>query len=255
MIGEFSKGKVTIALIDFANVKAGYRDRGYRTIDLEVLYNALSAAGITAIRFYYGTDARNEKISSFFAKVASFGYEIVTKPVQYFNISFLGLLEKSFNRRWIEALPLDLRTNLLREAERLDTIGVQLLQPKANFDVEIATDALHLADSYDRFVLFSGDGDFVSLVKRLRELGKSVTVVSDRKYLSGELLLAADKFVTLGLLNKFIPGLLIDGDDVTQNPPQGRVLKKGTGSIADLLGLSSAPQVTVDNAKPPKKAP
>jgi len=231
--------KSTVALIDFANIKAGYRDRGYRTIDLEILYDALCDVGVTMVRFYYGVDTQNEKSASFFTKVASFGYVVISKPVQYFNISFLGLLEKPFNRRWIDALPINLRTNLLHEAKRLDMIGVRLLQPKANFDVEIAADALQLASEYNHFVLFSGDGDFVPLVKRLREIGKSVTVVSDRKYLSGELLLAADKFVTLGLLGKFIEGLLLGGERVTQNPPQGRVLKKGTSSIADLLGLSS----------------
>lgn len=240
MIEEFAKN--VVALVDFANIKAGYRDRGYRTIDLKILYDALCGAGVTMTRFYYGIDTQNEKSASFFAKVASFGYVVISKPVQYFNISFLGLLKKPFNRRWIEALPVDLRANLLCEAERLDTIGVRLLQPKANFDVEISTDALRLADTHDYFILFSGDGDFVPLVKRLRELGKGVTIVSDRKYLSGELLLAADKFVTLGLLDKFIPGLLLGNGRVTQNPPQGRVLKKGISSIADLLGLSSALQ-------------
>ncbi|MEK7114367.1 MAG: NYN domain-containing protein, partial [Patescibacteria group bacterium] len=231
------------AFIDFANIKAGYRDRGYRSIDLKVLHSALHNAGVSTTRFYYGTDERNEKQTSFFAKIASFGYVVVSKSVQYFNISFISLLEKPFNRRWIEALPASLRENLMHEAERLDRIGIQLLQPKANFDVEITTDALRLAETHQHFILFSGDGDFVPLARRLRELGKKVTVVSDRKYLSGELLLAADKFVTLGLLNKFVPGLLL-GDAVTQNPPRGRVLKKGTASIADLLGLSSIP---VDN--------
>lgn len=232
--------KTTLALIDFANIKAGYRDRGYRTIDLKILHDTLLGAGVTMSRFYYGIDTQNEKSASFFAKVASFGYIVISKPVQYFNISFLGLLGKPFNRRWIEALPAALRADILREAERLDRVGVRLLQPKANFDVEITADALRLADAHDHFILFSGDGDFVPLVKRLRELGKSVTVVSDRKYLSGELLLAADKFVTLGLLDTFVPGLLLGDDTATQNPPLGRVLKKGTGSIADLLGLSSS---------------
>lgn len=246
MIGKFTKGEA-IAFIDFANIKAGYRDRGYRTIDLEILHDALRDAGVTMIRFYYGTDTQNEKSASFFAKVASFGYIVISKPVQYFNISLLNLLNKPFNRRWLEALSVSLRTGLLDEAKRLDMIGVRLLQPKANFDVEIAADALQFAGEYERFVLFSGDGDFVPLVKRLRELGKGVTIVSDRKYLSGELLLAADKFVTLGLLNVFVPGLLLGGERVTQNSPQGRVLKKGTDSIVDLLGLSSVPRTGVDS--------
>lgn len=51
---------------------------------------------------------------------------------------------------------------------------------KANLDVELALDMHHIAlnDEYDTAILGSGDGDFIDVVKRLKELGKRVEVVS-----------------------------------------------------------------------------
>ena len=49
---------------------------------------------------------------------------------------------------------------------------------KGNMDIELAVDALELAEHVDQIVLFSGDGDFRSLVEALQRLGVRVTVVS-----------------------------------------------------------------------------
>ena len=45
-------------------------------------------------------------------------------------------------------------------------------------DIELAVDALELAEHVDQIVLFSGDGDFRSLVEALQRLGVRVTVIS-----------------------------------------------------------------------------
>ena len=45
-------------------------------------------------------------------------------------------------------------------------------------DIELAVDALELAEHVDQIVLFSGDGDFRSLVEALQRRGVRVTVVS-----------------------------------------------------------------------------
>ncbi|UMX47462.1 MAG: NYN domain-containing protein [Candidatus Nealsonbacteria bacterium DGGOD1a] len=50
---------------------------------------------------------------------------------------------------------------------------------KANFDVEIATDAMFYMNKYDTFILFSGDCDFEYLLKFLRGHGK-ITIVFSR---------------------------------------------------------------------------
>ena len=49
---------------------------------------------------------------------------------------------------------------------------------KGNMDVELAVDAMELAEHIDQMVLFSGDGDFRSLVEAVQRRGVHVTVVS-----------------------------------------------------------------------------
>jgi uncharacterized LabA/DUF88 family protein len=49
---------------------------------------------------------------------------------------------------------------------------------KANIDVELAVDAMGLADHVDEMILFSGDGNFRSLVEAVQRRGVRVTVVS-----------------------------------------------------------------------------
>src|SRR5467141_251238 len=49
---------------------------------------------------------------------------------------------------------------------------------KGNMDIELAVDAMELAEHIDQMVLFSGDGDFRSLVEAVQRRGVHVTVVS-----------------------------------------------------------------------------
>ena len=49
---------------------------------------------------------------------------------------------------------------------------------KGNMDIELAVDAMELAEQVDEMVLFSGDGDFRSLVKAVQRRGVRVTVIS-----------------------------------------------------------------------------
>ena len=49
---------------------------------------------------------------------------------------------------------------------------------RASMGIELAVDALQLADILDHIILFSGDGDFRCLVAALQEKGKRVSVVS-----------------------------------------------------------------------------
>jgi uncharacterized LabA/DUF88 family protein len=49
---------------------------------------------------------------------------------------------------------------------------------KGNIDIELAVDAMGLARHMDHMVLFSGDGDFRSLVGAVQRRGVRVTVVS-----------------------------------------------------------------------------
>jgi uncharacterized LabA/DUF88 family protein len=49
---------------------------------------------------------------------------------------------------------------------------------KGNMDIELAVEAMELAEHIDEMVLFSGDGDFRSLVQAMQRRGVRVTVVS-----------------------------------------------------------------------------
>lgn len=65
---------------------------------------------------------------------------------------------------------------------------------KANFDVEIAVDAVDWLRNYDTFVLFSGDSDFAYLLRYLKRRGKKILVVSERGHVSNELVRNADAY-------------------------------------------------------------
>jgi uncharacterized LabA/DUF88 family protein len=73
---------------------------------------------------------------------------------------------------------------------------------KGNMDVEIAVAAMSLAPQLDHVVLFSGDGDFRSLVAALQQRGKRVSVVSSLltqpAMVADELRRQADQFIELG---------------------------------------------------------
>ena len=79
---------------------------------------------------------------------------------------------------------------------------------KGNMDIELAVDALSLADSLDHIVLFSGDGDFRSLVAALQEAGKRVSVISTLEtqppMVADALRRQADQFVDLADLEEAI---------------------------------------------------
>jgi uncharacterized LabA/DUF88 family protein len=70
------------------------------------------------------------------------GYQVVTKPAKQFT----------------------------------DSMG--RVKVKGNMDIEIAIHMMQLADSLDHIVLFSGDGDFRSLVEAVQNKGRRVSVVS-----------------------------------------------------------------------------
>lgn len=63
---------------------------------------------------------------------------------------------------------------------------------KANFDVEISVDALAWINNYDTFILFSGDSDFVYLVRFLKKHGKKIIVLSRRGHVANELRTSKD---------------------------------------------------------------
>lgn len=68
---------------------------------------------------------------------------------------------------------------------------------KGDWDMEIALDALEMADALDVVVLVTGDGDFTGLVQKLKIRGPRVEVYSFPQNTAKELREAADKFVPI----------------------------------------------------------
>jgi len=79
---------------------------------------------------------------------------------------------------------------------------------KGNMDIELAVDAMLLAEQLDHIVLFSGDGDFRSLVAALQQKGKRVSVVSTLQtqppMIADELRRQADQFVDMADLEDIV---------------------------------------------------
>ena len=77
---------------------------------------------------------------------------------------------------------------------------------KGNMDLELAIDAMELAGTVDHMVIFSGDGDFRTLVEALQRKGRKITIVStvatQPPMIADELRRQADQFIDLVSLKK-----------------------------------------------------
>ena len=83
--------------------------------------------------------------------------------------------------------------------EFTDSMGRRKI--KGNMDIEIAIHMMQLVDTLDHIVLFSGDGDFRSLVEAAQNRGRRVSVVSTLvtrpPMVADDLRRQADQFVDL----------------------------------------------------------
>jgi uncharacterized LabA/DUF88 family protein len=72
---------------------------------------------------------------------------------------------------------------------------------KRSMSVDLAVDAMEVAEQVDQIVLFSGDGDFSPLVQAVQRRGVHVTVVStiasQPPMIAGDLRRQADVFIDL----------------------------------------------------------
>jgi uncharacterized LabA/DUF88 family protein len=130
--------------IDGANLYATAKALGF-DIDYKRLLTDFQSRG-TAVRAFYYTaiieDQEHSTIRPLIDWLDYNGYIVVTKAIKEF----------------------------------VDASGRRKV--KGNMDVELAVNALELAEHIDQMVLFSGDGDFRSLVAAMQRRGVRVTVVS-----------------------------------------------------------------------------
>jgi uncharacterized LabA/DUF88 family protein len=130
--------------IDGANLYATTKALGF-DVDYKQLLLEIQRRGNLVRAFYYTTTIEHQEYSSIRPLLDWLdynGYTVVTKPTKEF-------LDENGRRR-----------------------------VRGNMDIELAVDAMELADHVDEMVLFSGDGDFRSLVKAIQRRGVHVTVVS-----------------------------------------------------------------------------
>ena len=90
--------------------------------------------------------------------------------------------------------------------EFIDSMGRRKV--KGNMDIELAVDAMEMADRIDHMVLFSGDGDFRPLVAAMQRKGVRVSVVStitsQPPMIADDLRRQCDNFIELEELREVI---------------------------------------------------
>jgi uncharacterized LabA/DUF88 family protein len=130
--------------IDGANLYATAKSLGF-DIDYKRLLREFHSRGYLLRAFYYTAVIEDQEYSSIRPLIDWLdynGYTVVTKATKEF----------------------------------VDQTGRRKV--KGNMDIELAVDAMELAGTIDHMVLFSGDGDFRSLVEAVQRRGVRVTVIS-----------------------------------------------------------------------------
>ena len=141
-----SSNKIAL-FIDGANLYATAKTLGF-DIDYKRLLKEFQSRGTLLRAFYYTAIIEDQEFSSIRPLIDWLdynGYTVVTKATK-------------------------------ATKEFIDASGRRKV--KGNMDVELAVDAMELAEHIDQMVLFSGDGDFRSLVEAVQRRGVHVTVVS-----------------------------------------------------------------------------
>jgi uncharacterized LabA/DUF88 family protein len=153
--------------IDGANLYATAKSLGF-DIDYKRLLREFQSRGNFLRAFYYTAVIEDQEYSSIRPLIDWLdynGYTVVTKATKEF----------------------------------VDQTGRRKV--KGNMDIELAVDAMEIAEHIDQMVLFSGDGDFRSLVEAMQRRGVRVIVVStistQPPMVADELRRQADQFIDI----------------------------------------------------------
>jgi uncharacterized LabA/DUF88 family protein len=170
--------------IDGANLYATTKSLGF-DIDYKRLLKEFQTRGYLLRAFYYTAVIEDQEYSSIRPLIDWLdynGYSVVTKATKEF----------------------------------VDQTGRRKI--KGNMDIELAVDAMEIAGAIDHMVLFSGDGDFRSLVEAVQRRGVRVTVVStistQPPMIADELRRQADEFLDIVRLQEKI------GRDPSERAPR-----------------------------------
>ncbi len=164
---KFYNEERMVLFIDGANLFATAKSLGF-DIDYRLLKGEFSNRGRLIRAMYYTAlvdDQEYSPIRPLIDWLDYNGYTMVTKPTREFT----------------------------------DAMGRRKI--KGNMDIELAIDMLEMAEFMDHAVLFSGDGDFRSLVEAVQRKGTRVTVVSSLKtqppMVADDLRRQADNFIDI----------------------------------------------------------
>ncbi len=153
--------------IDGANLYATSRSLGF-DIDYRKLLSSFQKRGYLIRAYYYTALIEDQEYSSIRPLIDWLdynGFRVVTKPAKEFT----------------------------------DAAGRRKI--KGNMDIELTVDALELSEHVDHYVIFSGDGDFRTLVEALQRRGRKVSVVSTMAsqppMIADDLRRQADHFIDL----------------------------------------------------------
>jgi uncharacterized LabA/DUF88 family protein len=120
--------------------------------------------------------------------------------------------------------------------EFTDSLGRRKV--KGNMDIELAIDVMQLAENLDHVVLFSGDGDFRSLIAAVQAKGRRTSVISTLAtrppMVADELRRQADQFIDLADLRDEIgrePG------ERTERPRERSMPAQNAGSFEDFADI------------------
>lgn len=168
----FDEREKIALFIDGANLYATAKSLGF-DVDYKRLLIEFHSKGYLLRAYYYTALAEDQEYSSIRPLIDWLdynGYTVVTKPTKEF----------------------------------VDSNGRRKI--KGNMDIELAVNAMEMAETIDHVVLFSGDGDFRSLVEAVQRRGRKVTVVSTLStqppMIADELRRQADHFVDLASLQQ-----------------------------------------------------
>lgn len=107
---------------------------------------------------------------------------------------------------WLDYNGYCVKTKIAREF--IDQAGGRKV--KGSMSIEIAVDALVLAQHVDHIVLFTGDGEYRYLVEQLQRQGVRVTICSSHKtqpsMVSDDLRRQADSFMELNDMTELLAG-------------------------------------------------
>lgn len=78
---------------------------------------------------------------------------------------------------------------------KISTGDGDAVQEKGDMDVEITVDAIHYKNKYTKAIFFTGDSDFLALVKYIRNGNKKVYIFSSKNNISEELRTGADGYI------------------------------------------------------------